>query len=108
MKFPSNFICATHEYADFGRQVPSPYLRRSFQLTEAPLSAELLITGLGFYRLFLNGQEITKCILAPYISNPDDLVYYDLYSVAEYLQPGENVIGVQLGNGMQNCFGGYI
>ena len=42
MKFPSNFICATYDYADFGHEVPAPYLRRSFQLTEAPLSAELL------------------------------------------------------------------
>ena len=108
MNFPSNFICAAHDYADFGHFVPAPYLRRSFHLTEAPQSAQLLITGLGFYRLFINGREITKCILAPYISNPDDLVYYDLYDAAPYLQPGENVIGVQLGNGMQNCFGGYI
>ena len=108
MNFPAKFISATRDYADFDYPVPAPYLRRSFQLSDTPLSAELLITGLGFYRLFINGHEITKCILAPYISNPDDIVYYDLYSVAEYLQPGENVIGVQLGNGMQNCFGGYV
>ncbi len=88
MNFPAKFISATRDYADFDHPVPAPYLRRSFVLSDAPLSAELLITGLGFYRLFLNGHEITKCILAPYISNPDDIVYYDLYSVAEYLQPG--------------------
>lgn len=108
MEFPNYFISAGHDYADFDHPVAAPYLRKSFYISKTPAKAELVITGLGFYRVFLNGVEITKSILAPYISNPDDLVYYDAYSVAERLQPGENVIGVQLGNGMQNCFGGYV
>ena len=66
---------------------------------------EILITACGFYELFLNGRWITKGPLAPYISNPDDLVYFDRYAVA--LQPGENVIALLLGNGFQNNPGGY-
>ena len=108
MQFPTQFICASHDYADFDRQVPAPYLRRSFTLASQPEKAEILVTGLGFYRLFVNGREITKGILAPYISSPDDLVYFDRYDAASLLRPGENVIGLILGNGMQNGFGGYI
>ena len=108
MQFPTQFICASHDYADFDRQVPAPYLRRSFTLADQPEKAEILVTGLGFYRLFVNGREITKGILAPYISSPDDLVYFDRYDAASLLRPGENVIGLILGNGMQNGFGGYI
>jgi len=108
MNFPIHFICASSEYADFDRQVPAPYLRRSFPVAKEIRSAELVITGLGFYRVFLNGTELTKCILAPYISNPDQWIYYDRYEVKQYLRPGKNVIGVMLGNGMQNCFGGYV
>ncbi|MGI5959762.1 MAG: family 78 glycoside hydrolase catalytic domain [Massiliimalia sp.] len=108
MRFSEQFICATHNYADYNRQVSAPYLRKSFQLDEIPQQAELVVTGLGFYRLFVNGKEITKGILAPYISNPDHLVYYDRYDLSQLLRAGENVIGLILGNGMQNCFGGYV
>ena len=31
----------------------------------------------GFYKFFVNGKDITKGELAPYISNPDELVCYD-------------------------------
>ena len=63
---------------------------------------------MGFYRLWVNGADITKGLLAPYISNSDHIVYYDNYDVADYLREGENVIGVMLGNGMQDCAGGEI
>lgn len=108
MDFPLRFISASADYADFDHVVPSPYLRKKFTVEKLPQSAELMITGLGFYRVFINGTEITKSILAPYISNPDDIIYYDQYEVSRYLREGENVIGIQLGNGLQNCFGGYI
>ena len=108
MQFPIQFICASHDYADYGHPVPAPYLRRSFRLDKAPSGAEVLVTGLGFYRIFVNGREITKGILAPYISAPDDIVYYDRYDLSGLLTAGENVIGLILGNGMQNCFGGYV
>ncbi len=89
MNFPKQFISAGTEYADFKHQVPAPYLRKSFVLDVAPETAELLITGLGFYRVFLNGTELTKSVLAPYISNPDDFIYYDRYDVAGHLHTGE-------------------
>ena len=93
MQFPIQFICASHDYADYGHPVPAPYLRRSFRLDKAPSGAEVLVTGLGFYRIFVNGREITKGILAPYISAPDDIVYYDRYDLSGLLTAGENVIG---------------
>lgn len=60
----------------------------------------------GFYDLWLNGEKITRGYLAPYISNPDDLVYADEYKLT--LQAGENVLALLLGNGFQNNPGGYI
>lgn len=61
--------------------------------------AKISICGLGFYRLWINGKDITKGLLAPYISNPDHYCYYDEYDIKEYLLTGENVIGILLGNG---------
>ena len=106
MRFESTFIAATREFADYDKIVPAPYMRAAFTLNKAPQSARISITALGFYDLYVNGTRITKGILAPYISNPDQLVVYDLYDVAPLLQKGKNVIGLLLGNGFSNNFGG--
>lgn len=104
MQFPKQFIRAGEVFNTFEAHVPAPYFRKTFSVAEAS-EGEILITACGFYELYLNGKRITKGALAPYISNPDDMVYFDRYDVA--LQPGENVIAVLLGNGFQNNPGGY-
>ncbi len=102
------FICASLTCCDFAHRVAAPYLRRAFDLNFTPEAADLKICGLGFYRLWINGREITKGNFAPYISNPDDRMYFDTYDLTPCLQPGENVLGVLLGNGFQNDFGGAV
>lgn len=105
MHFSNKFICRSHEMCTYKKNVNAPYFRKSFTVDGAVSTAELTICGLGFYELYVNGKNITKGPLAPYISNPDDFTYYDTYDVAEYLNEGENVIGVLLGNGLYNAFG---
>ncbi len=104
----NNFIKATFEYCTLTEWVPAPYMRKTFTAGASLKAAELKIAALGFYRLWINGREITKGLLAPYISNTNDLVYFDRYDIKEYLSEGENVIGIMLGNGMHNCPGGPI
>lgn len=108
MDFSLNFIARSHDYTTFENHIPAPLFRKSFELKTKPKAGEVLICGLGFYEIFINGQKITKGALAPYISNPDDIIYYDSYDICPYLNVGENVIGVMLGNGMQNAPGGQI
>lgn len=108
MKFPKNFIAAGTEYSTLDRHVPAPYFRKSFSVDMPPEKAELLICGLGFYELWVNGEQVTKGKLAPYISAPDDCIYYDRYDLTALLKTGENVLGICLGNGFQNNPGGYI
>lgn len=104
-KLKTSFIKATEAYNGVhDNQVPAPYIRKSFTAGQADL-ANIQIACCGFYRLFLNGKELTKGFLSPYISNPNDFVYYDTYEVS--VQKGENVIGLLLGNGFQNNPGGY-
>lgn len=88
MQFPQHFLRATTDYSTLTHFVPAPCFRKSFTL-EAPAVARVVIGACGFYELFLNGQRRTKGALAPYISNPDDIVYYDAYTLP--LQAGENV-----------------
>ena len=108
MKFSDRFIRGTQDLCDFDHHVPAPYLRKTFTLDADPLRAEITICGLGFYELYINGQNITKGPLAPYISNPDDICYYDHYDLAGLLKKGKNAIGILLGNGFRNAFGGFV
>lgn len=107
MIYPDFFIAASYEYADIERFVSAPFFRKKFTAHKTA-KAEILIGAAGFYKLFLNGRDITKGELAPYISNPDDIVYYDRYDVSNYINEGENVVAVLLGNGFQNNSGGAI
>lgn len=107
MYLSDKFISAGEEYFEIGKSVSAPYLIRKFNFDSAQ-SAEITITGLGFYKLFINGVDITRGILSPFITNSNEMVYYDNYNVLPYLVEGENIIGVMLGNGMQNCVGGFV
>ncbi len=108
MKFSTQFISASKEFSTYTDFVPAPYIRKSFELTFKPEKAEMLVCGLGFYEFWLNGERLTKSVMAPYVSNPDDLLYYDRYDLTNKLIDGKNVLGFMLGNGMQNSLGGEI
>lgn len=99
------FIKATKEFNTFDRAVAAPYLRKSFESKRAT-SGVIEITACGFYELYFNGRRITKGFLAPYISNTEHMLYVDKYEVE--IEKGENVIGILLGNGLQNNPGGWI
>ena len=108
MDFPLNFIKAGDKFTTIEEHIPAPLFRRIFTADKEAASAELIITGLGYYELFVNGKKITKGPLAPYRSNIDDYIYYDSYDIASELSVGKNVIGIMLGNGIRNAPGAYI
>lgn len=107
MRFEKSYVAATAEFSDFNKSVPAPYMRGSFELKKFPKKCEITITALGFYDLYINGERITKGILAPYICNPDQVVVYDVYNILPYLRRGKNTVGLILGNGFTNNFGGF-
>lgn len=107
MFFSQRFFRATEELNTYEKHVNAPYVRKVYSLSGVA-SAEVSVGATGFYELFLNGRKITKGLLAPYISNPDDTVYYDRYDVTEWLSDGDNAFGLILGNGMQNNPGGRV
>lgn len=101
-------MAAGTAYSSRTAQTPAPYFRRECILEELPERAELLVCGVGFYELYINGRRITRSALAPYISNPDDCLYYDAYDVTEFLQAGANCVGLWLGNGLRNNPYGWV
>lgn len=96
------FVKATNKYCTLEEHIAAPIFRKTFELSGNVISARLDITVTGFYELYLNGRNITKGLLAPYISNPDHLLYLDTYDVSAYLKEGKNAVAVILGNGFAN------
>lgn len=102
------FYKTSDELNTYEKHVSAPYIRGGYKFDKAK-KCYITVSGLGFYDLFVNGKKITKGLLAPYISNPDDIVYFDRYDVTSLTgEAGETAIGLILGNGMQNCPGGRV
>lgn len=108
MNLSRKFISANTEMCDLTHFVPAPYLRKTLLLSQTPKKAELSVCGLGFYRFWLDGCEKTRGHMSPYISASDEIMDYDVYDITDALKAGKHVLGFQLGNGMQNAFGGYV
>ena len=60
MVFSDEFRSYARKTCTLNDWVAAPYMRRDFQLSEAPQRAELTVCALGFYELFVNGKKITK------------------------------------------------
>ena len=108
MILSDKFICASKEYGKLKMPVPAPWFKKDIEIGDDIEKAEITVCGLGFYELYLNGERITKGLLCPYISNPDDIAFYDHYDITESVSKGDNEFRFLLGNGMQNAIGGFI
>ena len=73
-------------------------MRREFDVNSVK-NARLYITGLGYYRAYLNGQRIGDRDLAPSDSHFFANVYYQVFDVTNLLKNGNNCLGVELVNG---------
>lgn len=103
-----SFISASKNYCKLEQWEPAPYIRKAFELPFDPQTVKLYVCTPGFYELYLNGERITKGEMAPYISNPDQICYFDCYELAGKLKKGRNCIGLILGNGFANqCVPGW-
>ena len=101
------FYAGTRAYSRPDRFIPAPCLRSSFYVDGVTKKASLTVGCLGFYRVFLNGTELTRGHLSPYVSNLDDYIYYDEYDLNGRLRQGKNVLAFLLGNGLRDNMGGY-
>ena len=105
MSFGQTYIRATTAYNTFEAHVPAYCFRREFPVTETTV-ATLRVAVCGIYELYLDGRRLTRGLLSPYLSNPEDLVYYDEYEIT--LGAGSHAVGLILGNGFVNNPGGHI
>lgn len=108
MFLSNNFISVSQDFSTFENKIPAPWFKKDINLSGNIKKAEITVCGLGFYELFLNDKRITKGFLSPYITNSDDVVFYDNYDITEMIAVGKNEFKFLLGNGMQNAIGGYM
>jgi alpha-L-rhamnosidase len=81
---------------------PAPEFRKSFSFSKEIAQARLYISGVGYNIPSINGQKIGDHVLDAAFTRYDKTVLYSTYDVTSDLHPGENVLGVELGNGWYN------
>ena len=80
----------------------SIYLRKSFELCDIPLRAELQVCGLGIGVYTINGLPVTDEVLCTPFTCYDKRVIYSKFDVTKLLNEGGNAIGIYVGNGFYN------
>lgn len=82
-------------------QTEPQYFRKTFKIYgKASLSqARVYISALGLYELYINNEKVSKEHFTPYCTGYKYWLQYQTYDVSKYLQEGENVIGVLIGDG---------
>lgn len=74
-------------------------LRKEKVITGKIHSATAFISGLGYYELNINGKKVGDHLLDPGFTDYTKRVLYSSYDVTDYLNSGNNCIGVILGSG---------
>ena len=87
----------------FGKQPPATLFRRAFVLRKPVRAARLYATCRGVYRLTVNGRRPDEREFAPEHTSYRGYHLFQTYDVTSLLQEGENVIGMEVGDGFYCC-----
>jgi alpha-L-rhamnosidase len=93
---------APRDEKDFYTDNPAPLFRKVFNTKKDLAQARLYITGLGYYEASINGKPVDDRRLDPGWTSYGKQILYSVFDITSLLQPGENAIGVTLGNGFFN------
>ncbi len=78
---------------------PCPMLRKEFTLKEGIETARLYITSHGLHEAHINGRRVGDAYFTPGWTAYHKCLQYEVYDVEDLLKPGENAMGVILGDG---------
>ena len=77
--------------------IKCPVISKEFAIGQVK-KARLYITGLGLYRVFINGHKVGTNYLTPYYNDYDVYLRYQTYDIGDLLDT-ENKIEILLGDG---------
>ncbi len=77
----------------------TPWFRKTLSIPARPQSAYAYVASIGYHELYINGSRVGDAVLSPSVSDLARRVRYVTYDISSLLAPGENCIGVWLGNG---------
>ncbi|WP_234379658.1 alpha-L-rhamnosidase N-terminal domain-containing protein, partial [Streptomyces caniscabiei] len=90
------------EYPGRTLDQPLPVFARAFRVSPRGgevVRARLYLSGIGLHVAHLNGEPVTDEVLAPGNSNYQLSTEYRTYDVTRLVRPGDNTLGVELGQG---------
>jgi alpha-L-rhamnosidase len=82
-----------------GKWLTGDLLRKNFTITSEIKNAFAYISGIGYSNLYINGHKVGNEVLNPAWTTYNKRSLYSTYDVGSLLGIGENVIGIELGNG---------
>jgi alpha-L-rhamnosidase len=81
---------------------PAAYFRYPYKASKSIRKATAYVSAGGLYELSINGKRVGDQFMNPMYTRYDRRLLYVAEDVTPYLQQGENVFGVILGNGWYN------
>ncbi len=84
------------------------YFRKEFAVGKNIESATLMVCGIGLFEATLNGKKLDNSVFQPAFTNYKKLCYYTTFPVGEFLEEGNNCIGVVVGEGWRRNHGRYL
>ena len=82
-------------------------VRRAFRCDAPVASATLYLTARGVVEARISGQRVGDDLFAPEWTDYNKRIQYRTYDVTKLLKPGENAIGVMLGDGWWSGYVGW-
>ncbi len=76
-----------------------PTFFKNICIDKSVKKAELAITALGVYEVYINGKRVSDYIFAPGWTNYEQRLQYQTYDVSDFFAGGDNLIEVTVGNG---------
>ncbi|KAF5010321.1 hypothetical protein FDECE_3526 [Fusarium decemcellulare] len=75
------------------------YLRGLVEISHSPLQARAYATACGWYKLFINGVNVTGTALVPRWTPFDQFIEYQVYDITSNLRVGTNYVSIVVADG---------
>ena len=83
-------------------EAPGVWMRKEIHIARRPVRATALVSGLGFYELYVNGRKSDDEYFHTAIADYSKTLPYLAHDLSDQIMEGENAVGVLLGNGHFN------